>query len=201
MPTVLRLLRMLRTPGVPRKPKLAHVQDQPRSIYCQPCFRGEGGRTSRAVVLQGASTELPHPSPTESLSAWANPPRPHSSAPLTSQHKPRGYEVLGDSWRLGQRDTSQAATTCKDRSCIPTWFAAKPFSHVPPRSPPSLLADRAQAQGGVPLKHRLQRALFVLHLKGKEEKPERTCLARNLLHKCQLSAIDSKRSRRAVFIS
>lgn len=95
MPTVLRLLRMLRTPGVPRKPKLAHVQDQPRSIYCQPCFRGEGGRTSRAVVLQGASTELPHPSPTESLSAWANPPRPHSSAPLTSQHKPRGYEVLG----------------------------------------------------------------------------------------------------------
>lgn len=104
-------------------------------------------------------------------------------------------------WRLGQRDTSRAASTCKDRSCIPTWFTAVPFSQVPARSPPSLLADRAQAQGRVPLKHRLQRALFILHLKGKEEKPERTCLARNLLHKCQLSAIDSKRSRRAVFIS
>lgn len=128
-------------------------------------------------------------------------PRPHSSAPHTSRHKPRGYEGLGDTWRLGQRDTSRAATTCKDRRCIPTWFAAVPFSQIPAHSPPPLLADRAQAQGGVPLKHRLQRALFVLHLKGKEEKPERTCLARNLLHKCQLSAIDSKSSRRAVFIS
>lgn len=85
MPTVLRLLRMLRMSGVPRKPKLAHMQDQLRSIYCQPCFSGEGGRTSRAVVLQGASSELPHPSPTESLPARD---KPTLTPQLSPTHQP-----------------------------------------------------------------------------------------------------------------
>lgn len=79
----------------------------------------------------------------------------------------------------------------------PTDFIASPISLTF-----FSLSDSTRAQeGGVSPQHPLQRALFILHLEGKEEKAEQTCLSRNLLHKCQLSAIDCKRSRRAVFIS
>lgn len=195
---------------------------QPRSIYNHLCLRrGKGGRKVGAAALQGVSVKHPTPIVPSHSQCRQTYSRSRCSAPHTS-HLPLPNIGAGDphcssatgicmfqvwreipnsaGWdRRTQAELSQlAGTGTVSPPSSPICCTAFPISLA--SFSPFLTAPKCKGEG-VSLQHALQRALFILHLKGKEEKAKRTCLAHNLLHKCQLSAIDSKHSRRAVFIS